>query len=46
MPRARLQVLPDRDDVDIVIARSLMMSMTSSFVSPRPAMIPDFVSTG
>ena len=26
--------------------RSRIVSTTSSFVSPRPTMIPDFVSTG
>ena len=45
--RRGLEVLADRDDVDAVLrAGRASSSTTSSFVSPRPTMIPDFVSTG
>ena len=40
-----LEVLPDRDDVDAVLAEVASVSSTSSFVSPSPTMIPDLVRT-
>jgi hypothetical protein len=39
----RLQVLPDRQEIDIAERRSSMSWSTSLRSSPSPTMIPDFV---